>query len=181
MLVESVDSKLLVHELQLGDKLNESVHSARRADFSLLLAMLTDDVQSHSQFLLPQTVCKANVVNDEVLRKEFELPDKAPLALDDRHSIASFNQAELINENRLSELHLSNVLSPKPLAFRNDARHISHDVLTNTSLYCQKKYSQQKNNLQVSSDDTRLSFDAKGWLKAVHNTIVKAPLLDAIA
>jgi len=180
-LVESVDSKLLVHELQLGDKLNESVHSARRADFSLLLAMLSDDVQSHSQFSLPQTVNKESVVDDDVLRKEFDLPDKSPLALDDRHHVSSFNQAELVNKNRISDLHLGNVLSPKPLAFRNDARHISHDILTNTSLYCQNKYTQQKSNQQTVSDNSRLSFDAKGWLKAVHNTIVKAPLLDATA
>lgn len=180
-MVESVDSKLLVHELQLGDKLNESVHSARRADFSLLLAMLTDDVQSHSQFSLPQTVSKEKSVNDDVLRKEFELPDKAPLALNEKHSVSSFNQAELINQNRMSELHLSNVLSPKPLAFRDDAKHISHDVLTNTSLYCQKKYTQLNTNQQTGYDTSRLPFDAKGWLKAVHNTIVRAPLLDAIA
>ena len=180
-MVESVDSKLLVHELQLGDKLNESVHSARRADFSLLLAMLTDDVQSHSQFSLPQTVNEESTINDDVLRKEFELPDKAPLALNEKHTVSSFNQAELINQNRITELHLSNVLSPKPLAFRDDAKHISHDVLTNTSLYCQKKYTQQKTNQQTSYDTSRLPFDAKGWLKAVHDTIVKAPLLDAIA
>jgi len=180
-LVESVDSKLLVHELQLGDKLNESVHSARRADFSLLLAMLTDDVQSHSQFSLPQTVNNENIVNDDVLRKEFDLPDQAPLALGKKHSVSSFNQAELINQNRISELHLSNVLSPKPLAFRDDIKHIPHDVMMNTSLYCQKKYTQQKNNQQVASDNSRLPFDAKGWLKAVQSTIVKAPLLDAIA
>jgi hypothetical protein len=180
-LVESVDSKLLVHELQLGDKLNESVHSARRADFSLLLAMLTDDVQSHSQFSLPQSANEENTINDDVLRKEFDLPDKAPLALDKNHSISTFNQAELINQNRISDLHLSNALSPKPLAFRDDAKHISHDVLTNTSLYCRKKYTQQKNNQQTSYDTSRLPFDAKGWLNTVHNTIVKAPLLDAIA
>jgi len=180
-LVESVDDKLLVHELQLGDKLNESVHSARRADFSFLLAMLTDDVQSHSQFSLPQTVNKTYTINDDVLRRELELPDKAPLALNDKHSVSSFNQAELINQNRISELHLSNILSPKPLAFRDDAKHISHNVLTNTSLYCQKKYTQQKTNQQTAYDPSRLPFDAKGWLTAVHNTIVKAPLLDAIA
>ncbi len=181
MQVESVDSQILVHELQLGEQLNESVHSARRADFSLLLAMLTDDVQSHSQFSLPQTINKVVKVDDSTLRKEFELPEKAPLALDEKNSTSSFDQAKLIKENDLAELHLSNALTPRPLAFRNDKKHIETQVLNNTSLYCQKKFNQQKEAQQVESDSTRLPFDAKGWLNAVHNTIVKAPLLDAIA
>ena len=181
MLTESVDSQILVHELQLGEQLNESVHSARRADFSLLLAMLTDDVQSHSQFFLPKTTTDVKTTNDEILRKEFDLPEKAPLSLDENHTTLLFNQSELIQKNNLAQLHLSNVLSPKPLAFRDDKNHITQQVLSNTSLYCQKKFNQQKLNHNVDSDSSRLLFDAKGWLKAVHNTIVKAPLLDAIA
>jgi len=178
---ESVNSNILVHELQLGEQLNESVHSDRRADFSLLLAMLTDDVQSHSQFSLPQATSKIVKVDDLTLRKELELPEKSPLALDDKHTISSFDQAALIKEGSLVDLHLSNTLSPKPLAFRDDKKHIEAQVLSNTSLYCQKKYNQQKDIETVKSDSTRLSFDAKGWLKSVHNTIVNAPLIDAIA
>jgi hypothetical protein len=181
LLTESVDSQILVHELQLGEQLNESVHSARRADFSLLLAMLTDDVQSHSQFSLPKTIANVIKTDDSTLRKEFELPEKAPLALDEKHTLSVFNQAELIQNDNLAELHLTNALSPKPLAFRNDKKHIEHQVLSNTSLYCQKIFNQQKHNRQLDSDSTRLPFDAKGWLSAVHNTIVKAPLFDVIA
>ena len=181
MLTESVDSQILVHELQLGEQLNESVHSARRADFSLLLAMLADDVQSHSQFSLPKTVPDVKNTNDATLRKEFELPENAPLSLDENHTTSIFNQSELIQSNNMAELHLSNALSPKPLAFRDDKKHITQQIISNTSLYCQKKFNQKRDNEEIDSDITRLSFDAKGWLKAVHNTIVKAPLLDAIA
>jgi hypothetical protein len=181
LLTESVDSQILVHELQLGEQLNESVHSARRADFSLLLAMLTDDVRSHSQFSLPKTVVDIKTTNDLSLRRNFELPEKAPLSLDKKHTISMFNQAELIQQNNLAELRLSNALSPRPLAFRDDKKHVAQLVLSNTSLYCQKKFGQQKNNTLLKSDTSRLSFDATGWLNAVHNTIVKAPLLDAIA
>jgi hypothetical protein len=142
--------------------------------------MLADDVQSHSQFSLPKTVPDVKNSNDATLRKEFELPENAPLALDENHTTSIFNQSELIQSNNLAELHLSNALSPKPLAFRDDKKHITQQIISNTSLYCQKKFNQQKVN-NIDSDNSRLSFDAKGWLKAVHNTIVKAPLLDAIA
>jgi hypothetical protein len=181
LLTKSVDSQILVHELQLGEQLNVSVHSARRADFSLLLAMLSDDVPSHSQFSLPKTVVDTKTTNDASLRKAFDLPDKAPLSLNENHSTAIFDQAELIQQNNLAELRLSNALLPKPLAFRDDKKHIRQEVLNNTSLYCQKKFNHTKNNTPQDTDSSRLSFDTKGWLNAVHNTIVKAPLLDAIA
>jgi hypothetical protein len=181
LLTESVDSQILVHELQLGEQLNESVHSARRADFSLLLAMLTDDVQSHSQFSLPRTVTDVKISNDATLRKEFEVPEKAALSLDKNQTTSLFDQSKLIQQNNLAELRLSNALSPKPLAFRDDKNHITQQILSNTSLYCQKKFNQQKNNELLEEDSSRLLFDAKGWLNAVHNTIVKAPLLDATA
>jgi hypothetical protein len=143
--------------------------------------MLSDDVPSHSQFSLPKTVVDTKTINDASLRKTFDLPDKAPLSLNENHSTAIFDQAELIQQNNLAELRLSNALLPKPLAFRDDKKHIRQDVLNNTSLYCQKKFNQQKNNTPQEIDSSRLAFDTKGWLNAVHNTIVKAPLLDAIA
>ena len=48
-------TNVLLHELQLGEQLNESVEQTRRADFSLMLAMLAEDVREQSQFLLPKT------------------------------------------------------------------------------------------------------------------------------
>ena len=45
---------ILLHELQLGEQLNDSVVQARRADFSLMLAMLAEDVREQSQFVLPK-------------------------------------------------------------------------------------------------------------------------------
>lgn len=180
MLTKSVNSQILEHELQLGEQLNESVHSDRRADFSLLLAMLTDDVRSHSQFSLPQSAKEILVVDDASLRKEFELPDKAPLSLGKHQSTSIYDQGELIEQNKLAELHLTNALSPKPLAFRDDKKHISQQILSNTSLYCQKRFNQQGNS-ELEPDSSRLPFDAKGWLRAVHTTIVKSPLVNALA
>jgi hypothetical protein len=178
LVTESLDNNILVHELQLGEQLNESVHGERRADFSLLLAMLTDDVRSHSQFSLPQTEQPSKIVNDDSLRVLFKLPAKAPLALDEKNDLRAFNQAALVEDNKLAELHLNDVLSPKPLAFRDDKHHIEQTVLTNTSLHCQKKYQQVQTKEQHIA---RRDFNAVAWLTSVQQTIVKAPLLDAIA
>lgn len=176
MAVDALSNEILTHELQLGEQLNDSVHSARRSDFSLLLAMLTDDVRAHSQFKLPREETPEKITSTAQLRKEFQLPNEAPLALADMDELPAFNQASLVEEKQLEQLHLSNALQPKPLAFRDNVNHIAHDVMANTSLYCQQKHSQ----LAQSSENTlqqRADFNAKAWLAAVQTTIVKSPLM----
>ncbi len=172
-----LSNDILIHELQLGEQLNESVHHERRSDFSLMLAMLTDDVRAHSQFKLPLTTTAEKTTTSEQLRKYFQLPDEAPLALKNLDGIHSFNQAGLIEQQQLDHLRLANTLNPKPLAFRDDAKYINAQVMTNTSLYCQQKH-QQKSPTQPQQRD---EFNVNAWLTTVQNTIVKAPLIEAYA
>lgn len=178
MNTQSIDSTILVEELQLGEKLNQCVHSHRRADFALMLSMLTDDVRAQSQFKLPQTVQNIKETTEQQLRKRFDLPEKERLGLGDINEINEFSQANLVQEQQLSTLHFQQALKPKPLAFRDDKHFISTNVMQNTSLYCQQQHKKQH---QQPSQSHRLSFNVNEWLKTVQTTIVKAPLLDAIA
>jgi hypothetical protein len=175
--LDALSNDILVHELQLGEQLNESVHNQRRSDFSLMLAMLTDDVRAHSQFKLPLSKTAEKITSTELLRKEFQLPDEAPLALKDVAELTTFNQAELIEKQQLDHLRLANTLNPKALAFRDNAKHINQQVLTNTSLYCQQKYEEKI----VENKASRAEFNVNAWLNAVKTTIVKAPLMEAYA
>lgn len=174
MALDVLHNDILIHEQQLGDQLGESVHQERRSDFSLLLAMLTDDVRAHSQFKHPQTIREEKVTTTQILRKEFQLPDEAPLALKHVDELRVFNQAELIQTASLEQIKLSDVLNPKALAFRDDVKHIEQQVMSNTSLYCQRKRQQEQPN-------TRAEFNANAWLSAVNTAIVKAPLMEAYA
>jgi hypothetical protein len=170
----SFKSQLLVEELQLGEQLNQCVHTDRRADFSLMLSMLTDDVLAHSQFSLPETEAQLKETTDQTLRRYFELAEQAPLALENVDDIAKFEQAHLIEQEHFASLQLENSLNPKPLAFRNNAKHVASSVLSNTSLYCQQRYKQSK---EQKSEDNRLAFNVNAWLKSVQTTLVKAPLI----
>ncbi len=178
MVVDELNDSLLVHELQLGEQLNECVHTKRRSDFSLMLAMLTDDVRAHSQFLVPQAQIEDKQPTDSALRKHFSLPEPAALAIKNIDELEQFNQAQLVHQQRIAELKLTDALAPKALAFRDDAKHIPHDVLSNTSLYCQQNH---KNNAANNSNNkaSRLNFDAINWLKSVQTTIVKSALITA--
>ena len=84
-------TNVLLHELQLGEQLNESVEQTRRADFSLMLAMLAEDVREQSQFLLPKSEEETAVeLSNLALRKQFNLPDKAKLALTTPNEVNQF-------------------------------------------------------------------------------------------
>lgn len=174
MKTDALSNDILVHELQLGEQLNESVHHERRSDFSLMLAMLTDDVRAHSQFKLPLSTTSENTTSTAQLRKLFQLPDEAPLALNDMEAISEFDQASLVANLQLDQLRLVNTLKPKPLVFRDDVEYINQQVMGNTSLYCQQKH-QQKNSMQGQQ---RSDFNVNAWLTAVQTTIVKSPLMD---
>ena len=190
-------TNVLLHELQLGEQLNESVEQTRRADFSLMLAMLAEDVREQSQFLLPksQELTAADLSN-LALRKQFNLPDKAKLALTTPNEVNQFNQAHTIVDNDLANIHLTNAMMPKPLAFRDDNKHIESQVLENTSLFTQLKHKQAaeacqahlnqlpQNQLDTTSIETdkplsqSLNFNAKAWLDGIQQSLVKAPLLN---
>jgi len=176
LLKTSLDNSLLVEELQLGEKLNQCIHSNRRSDFALMLSMLTEDVRAHSQFAVPKTEVSETKSTEAGLRKALELPDKAALAVNSSEDLNEFSQADLIHEGQLASLHFDNYAKPKPLAFRDDSKHIATEIMSNTSLYCQKQHKIQHGGVQKQSN-SRLAFNANEWLKAVQNTVVKAPLL----
>ncbi len=178
----------LLHELQLGEQLNESVVETRRADFSLMLAMLTDDVREQSQFILPkaQDPAKRDTSNS-ALRKEFNLPKKSPLGLSSLDEIEKFNQVQSVIDNDIANIHLTNAMKPKPLAFRDEKQHIETKIMENTSLFCQLKH-QQAQAVKASVDNPDkpsdqplnqvLNFNAKAWLDGIQESLVKAPLIN---
>lgn len=158
-----ISKTLLTHELQLGEALNQCVHHERRADFSLMLAMLVDDAQEFSQFKTPQTEPALASTSDELLRQALDLPTEAALSLNTMSQLNTFNEAKSVIADDLAAIKLNDALSPKPLAFRNDKTFIPTQVKTNTTVYCQAKH----NQAQEEQADKRLAFNANEWLKAV--------------
>ncbi len=170
-------SAVLFHELQLGAQLNECVKTKRAADFYLMLAMLNEDVREHSQFFVPQTKTKDRQYSDELLRKAFSLPNKAPLALQAYSQLKQASKAQLIVDQKLATLHLQEALTPMPIAFRDDKYHIPSNVLADTSIHCQQRNQQdspqqKKNEKPQKSLNAAAFFNAKAWLDNIQNSLV---------
>jgi hypothetical protein len=163
-----IENNLLINEIQLDSKLSSSIHQGRRADFALMLAMLSEDVREHSQFLLPQSEQSANEVSEEQLRKQFQLPEPAPLAVKSPEDIKKFNQAQLVISHRIADLHLHNTLLPPPLHLRNDANYIAPEILENTSVHCQRRYKTKAKQNEILANSQL--FNAKAWITTIENT-----------
>jgi len=162
---------ILVNELQLGEQLNHCVHENRRSHFSLMLAMLTDDVRDHAQFKLPHTEVTPPKTDEDALRKLLHVNDGQPLALNSIEDIPKYNQAELIENNKLTELRLRNAITPNPLSFRDDVKHINMNVVSNTSIHCQKRLQQKLNE---DKPNTRLNFKANEWLNVINKSMLNS-------
>jgi len=161
-----IDS-VLTHELQLGEKLNHSVQQHRRADFSLMLAMLTDDVREYSQFRLPQTQSDTPKYDDHYYRKLFALPEPTNLAVNHRSQLAQFNQAELAQQQRFDDIRLRQALHAKPLAIRDDPHYIDDEIISNCSVHCQQRIKLATPETPILEDSEPLVFDAAQWLMGV--------------
>lgn len=68
MLTHEIRNQLLVDELQLGNRLNQDIHTSDHADFALLLAMLSHDVTDNPEFSSSESKLK-----EEDLRRKFNL------------------------------------------------------------------------------------------------------------
>jgi len=174
LIQELEKQSILIDEQQLGQRLNQSVHQGHRSDFALMLAMLAEDVRFHAQFELPHQERQLAPPAVENLRSYFELPEECPLGLSSLRQVESFSQAKLVHEGRLADVKLENVLTPKPLAFRDDLKHIPTQVMDNTSVHCQHRTKREALN-------ERKPFNANGWLKNIEQTLVKSPLLSMSA
>ncbi|QOL25163.1 queD like 2 [Thalassotalea sp. LPB0316] len=169
-----IDS-LLVNESQLGSQLNHCVVEKRRSDFSLMLAMLSEDVRDFSEFHRAENNPHEQIIDPEVqLRRLFDLPKSQPLALESLEDIAHFNQAGEVVEQHFDDIRLKQCLAPKPLAFRDDKAFIPSQIKANLSLCQQQRLSQPQSKSIAQAPNTNVA----NWLKNVKTSLVKA---DSIA
>lgn len=110
MLVDKIRNELLVDELQLGERLNQDVHSANRADFALMLAMLSQDVQDNPIFSDQE-----KIVKKEDLRAKFMLPAPQAKYASDGDFERSMSMSDYVQQGNLQDVFLANCLNPEPL------------------------------------------------------------------
>ncbi|WP_409420535.1 VC2046/SO_2500 family protein [Pseudaeromonas sp. ZJS20] len=111
MLTETIRRHCLVDELQLGQDLNQALQGQRQADFALLLAMLSSDVQDQAWVADPPLPEAA----DDHWRDHFGLPAQRPLAAHDGSAAHALAMAEQLAEGGAAAVRLYDALCPEAL------------------------------------------------------------------
>lgn len=131
MQVHTLDKAQLVHEVQLGNHLNHAVEGGRRADFALMMAMLSPDQLETT----PVDALPAPGQSEDELRAYFELQPPQPLTTTEHCYAHSATQAAAFHHSgNLGDVRLLQGLQPTALDFPpQGTKGITEEVYHNLS------------------------------------------------
>ncbi|MGF1756799.1 hypothetical protein L4D76_02395 [Photobacterium sagamiensis] len=113
MQIHTLDKAMLINEVQLGNQLNHAVEGGRRADFALMLAMLSPDHLEKNPTDVPPEQGKT----EAELRAYFELPDPQPLSTTENCYENAAAQADAFHRGGLASSQFLHDLQPTALTF----------------------------------------------------------------
>jgi hypothetical protein len=124
----------LVDELQLGQTLNQAISQGRRSEFSLLLAMLSPDVEDQPWVA---DAIPADTTSID-WRRRFELPKVKPLEAHVQSADRAMAMAAQLTQGGLAAVHLQECLEPEPLTLKQF--QFDSEVWNNLSPLAQEKH-----------------------------------------
>ena len=173
MLSEKLRESVLVDELQLGNRLNESVSSGDRADFQLLLSMLSSDVCDAPQF--NRRILKNDPEN---LREKFALGDVQRFYADKQDFSKGVAQSRLLHDEGMCAVFLNDCLNRGSLC--EYERKLSPEVYADLSVLECQKFSCLNNDEEDGSsqsshqDEQQDGFEILKEAELLHPSSVRA-------
>jgi hypothetical protein len=149
----------LIREDQLDSKLAMCVNDQRRADFSMLLAMLSQDVLDFSQFHLPEEEQQEKDNSEAALKKALQLGPEQILAPAKFDMLIGQHNAERLAHSSMASLRLSHCLNPEPLSVRDNCKHIPLVVVDNCELAVRNRLDVQK-RVEGTADKPKMDASA---------------------
>lgn len=138
MISESVRQQCLVDELQLGQGLNHALQQGHRAEFSLLLSLLSPDVQDQAWVRDPPQP----EISSVDWRRRFTLPPAKPLEADAASQERAVVLAEQLAAGGIAAVRLQEYMQPEPLSLKQYL--IPEPVWNNLPPLVQAKYQRHK-------------------------------------
>lgn len=134
--------QILSNELQLGPQLNKSVVDDR-ANFALLLALMSQDVEDQAQFHFGANKIQLTDSSQLSLRSTLEVPRQQALIANGMGEQQSLNLGRIASE-RQHDARLLHCIAPEPLSFElGKTRGIASEVFENLDYMTAKKFSGQ--------------------------------------
>ncbi|QTG88921.1 hypothetical protein JTI77_01550 [Vibrio furnissii] len=149
MHVHTLDKAGLINELQIGTGISQAVLHGHRADFSLMLALFSNDVRDTT----PVEAIEQVETTEDVLRQRFELQAPQTLRSDQSSYQISARQADLFHQGGLASAKLSHYLTPEVLAYLpEDTQDLPEEVYLNLSGHERRHLAQKTPKTLLPSD-----------------------------
>lgn len=131
---------MLIHEWQLGPKMNQALQLKQPADFRLWRAMLSAAVEEQAVFVLQQPKLPTA---DYSLRQSFGLRESRPFGWQDGDLVNCKLCSEALQQDH-AQIRLQQQLSPLPWVLKDDAGKLDARVADNLDLHSRRRWSQEK-------------------------------------
>ncbi|CAH0525490.1 VC2046/SO_2500 family protein [Vibrio hippocampi] len=139
MQIHRLDTANLINELQCGSSLSQAVEQGRRADFSLLLSMLSQDCRETSTL---ETGDHQEITESE-LKAQLGIAEPQRLKAETSDYENSAKIANLFHQGGLAGAKLQHYVKPEPLSYSPAHTHgFSEDVYQNLSGHTRRQLSE---------------------------------------
>lgn len=112
MQIHTLDKARLINEVQLGDNLSHAVEAGRRADFALMMSMLSNDLREQT----PVEKIAEDNTTEELLRRKFGVADAQTLRTDEESYHRAAAQADSFHSGGIASAKLHHGLRPDAVA-----------------------------------------------------------------
>ncbi len=141
MSIHTLDRANLINELQCGQSVGRAVHDNRRADFALLLAMLSQDVRDHT------AVDQVEEAVPSDLREQFLLPQEQQLQSNQESYLRGIEIAAQFNNGGMVAAKLQSCLAPDALTYLPEQTHnLPEEVYHNLSGHQRRELDENNSN-----------------------------------
>ncbi|WP_297481442.1 VC2046/SO_2500 family protein [uncultured Photobacterium sp.] len=136
MQTQALDNLQLINEIQFGTNLNHAVEGGRRADFALMLALLSPDLHEN----IPTDTPSIETQSSQQLRAYFEIPASQPLTSTPACYQRAAEQAQVFHQASLTSTRLLAQLQPAALSHPpQQTKGLPEDLFHNLSLHERRK------------------------------------------
>ncbi len=129
--------RALINELDTGTSLNLATVSNRRSDFSLLLALMSQDIRDMAQFEINRS---PNDSENIKLRKKFELPAEEVLIADLSTQAVLIDHSATFQSQGALEFRLRQNLQPEAMICRGKYPADLNEALDNCDIHISRKH-----------------------------------------
>ena len=147
MKVHTIDRRAIVNELQYGGNVSQAISNGRRADFALLMSMLSDDVREQT----PIELFDESVEDENGLRSRFSVAKQQDLRSSETSYERGAKIAEAFHDGGLLGARFLHDLRPDALTYLpEDTYDLPENVYHNLSNHERKALAvPQKKSLKL--------------------------------